>query len=218
MNLKVGSRLQAQPPARVSAERCFVSLIGYLQDASLLITTPVTSSRVRLQLLEDEPLVMRVFSNQSAFGFSCTVQRVCKLPYNYLHISYPQEVQGTVIRKAARIKTKIAAKIRMEKTGADLSGIISNLSANGALLDGLRNMAEVGDSIGLSFRFTLHNIEASLSVGAIVRTVFDDETLKQGKSSLAHFGLEFVDLKPNDYMVLKSMVYQQMIEDPQSLV
>jgi c-di-GMP-binding flagellar brake protein YcgR len=51
-----------------------------------------------------------------------------------------------------------------------------------------------------------------------VRAVFDDETLKQSGTSLAHFGLEFVDLQPNDQMILQSMVYQKMIEQPQSLV
>jgi c-di-GMP-binding flagellar brake protein YcgR len=35
---------------------------------------------------------------------------------------------------------------------------------------------------------------------------------------LAHFGLEFTELQPQDQMVLQSMVYQQMIERPQSLV
>lgn len=219
MNLKVGIRLQAQPPTGISAERCFVRLIGYLQDVSLLITTPVTLYGVRLQLMEGDRLVMRTFSNQSAFGFSCDVQRVCKLPYSYLHISFPKEVQGTVIRKAARVKTKIPAKVRPEQEGGtDLTGIISNLSANGALLDGRRNMAEAGDRIRLTFHIKLHTIEASLSLVAIVRAVFDDELLQQSGSSLAHFGLEFVDLQPNDHMLLKSMVYQQMIEDPQSLI
>lgn len=219
MNLKVGDRLQAQPPAKVSTERCFVRLIGYLQDHSLLITTPVTINSVRLQLMEGDPLVMRVFSSQNAFGFACDVQRVCKLPYSYLHISFPKDVQGTVVRKAARVKTKIMATVRTERErGADLTGVISNLSANGALMAGLRNMATVGDSIRLSFRLKLHNIEADLSVLAIVRAVFDDETLKQSGASLAHFGLEFVDLQPNDQMILHSMVYQKMIEQPQSLV
>lgn len=219
MHLKVGARLQAQLPPGISAERCFVRLLGYLQDASLLITPPVTLYGVRLQLMEDDRLVIRTFSNQTAFGFSCDVQRVCKLPYSYLHISFPKEVQGTVIRKAARVKTKIPVKIRPEPAGgADLTGILSNLSANGALLDGRRNMAETGDRIRLTFHYKLHNIEASLSLVAIVRAVFDDEMLRQSDSPLAHFGLEFVDLQPNDHMLLQSMVYQQMIENPQSVI
>lgn len=219
MNLKVGDRLQAQPPPKVSAERCFVRLIGYLEDLSMLVTTPATVNSVRLQLIEGDQLVMRVFSSQNAFGFACDVQRVCKLPYSYLHVSFPKEVQGTVIRKAARVKTKIIVKVRTERGGGtDLTGVISNLSANGALMDGPRNTAATGDSIRLTFCLKLHNIEANLSLVAIVRAVLDDETLKQSGTSLAHFGLEFVDLQPNDQMMLQSMVYQKMIEQPQSVV
>jgi hypothetical protein len=219
MNLRVGDRLQAQPPTKVSSERCFVRLIGYVHDLSMLITTPATLNSVRLQLIEGDQLVMRVFSSQNAFGFACDVQRACKLPYSYLHISFPKEVQGTIIRKAARVKTKIIVKVGTQREGTtDQTAVISNLSSNGALLDGRRTMAEVGDSIQLTFRLKLHNIEAQLSLLGLVRAVFDDEKLKQSGTSLAHFGLEFVDILPNDQMLLQSMVYQKMIEQPQSLV
>lgn len=219
MNLKVGDRLQAQPPTKLSVERCTVRLIGYVPDVSMLVTTPAGANAVRLQLIEGDQLVMRVFSSQNAFGFACDVQRVCKLPYPYLHITFPKEVQGTVIRKAPRVKTKIIAKVNTEKEGGnDLPAVISNLSANGALLDARRNLAAPGDSIRLSFKLKLHNIEAHMSLVATVRAVFGDEVLNQGGSSLAHFGLEFNNLAANDQMILQSMVYQQMIERPQSLV
>lgn len=219
MNLKVGDRLQVQPPAKVSTERCPVRLIGYLQEQSMLITAPTAAGGAPLQLMPGDQLIMRVFSGQNAFGFACDVQRLCKLPYSYLHISFPKKIQGTVIRKASRVKTKIIVKVRTERGGvAEHTAVISNLSANGALLDGRRTMAETGDSIQLTFKLKLHNIEAELSVAAKVRTVFDDETLKQSGTSLAHFGLQFMDLDPNDQMLLQSMVYQHMIERPQSLV
>lgn len=219
MNLKVGDRLQVQPPATVSTERSPVKLIGYLQDQSLLITAPTTGGSVPMQVMPGDQLIMRVFSGQNAFGFACDVQRVCRVPYSYLHISFPKKIQGTVIRKAARVKTKIIVKVRAEQGDTtEHTAVISNLSANGALLDGRRTMAETGDTLRLSFKLKLHNIEAELSVAAMVRTVFDDETLKQSGTSLAHFGLQFVALDPNDQMLLQSMVYQHMIERPQSVV
>lgn len=219
MNLKVGDRLQVQPPTNVSTERCPVRLIGYLQEQSMLITAPVTATSAPLQLMPGDQLIMRVFSGQNAFGFACDVQRFCKLPYGYLHISFPQKIQGTVIRKAVRVKTKIIVKVRNERGEvAEHTAVISNLSANGALLDGRRTMAEAGDSIQLGFKLKLHNIEAELSINGKVRTVFDDETLKQSGTSLAHFGLQFMDVDPNDQMLLQSMVYQHMIERPQSLI
>jgi c-di-GMP-binding flagellar brake protein YcgR len=219
MNLKVGDRLQVQPPTTVSTDRSPVKLIGYLQDQSMLITAPTTADGVPMQLMPRDQLIMRVFSGQNAFGFACDVQRVCRLPYGYLHTSFPKKIQGTVIRKAARVKTKIIVKVRVESSdAAEHTAVISNLSANGALLDGRRTMAQEGDTLRISFKLKLHNIEAELSLACLVRTVFDDEALKQSGTTLAHFGVQFVELEPNDQMLLQSMVYQHMIEKPQSVV
>ena len=219
MNLKVGDRLQAQVPAKVSAERCTMRLIGYVHGVSILVTTPTMANGTRVQLIEGDPLVVRVFSSQNAFGFGSTIERVCKLPYHYLHIAFPKQIQGTVIRKSARVRSKIIATVvgeREDKT--ELTGVISNLSANGAMLDGRRSTAEVGDLLRLSFKLKLHNIETTLSLRAVVRAVIEDPAQKQSSTSLAHFGLEFVDMQPNDQMLLQSMVYQKIIEQPQSLV
>lgn len=218
MNLRVGSRMQAQPPAKVSSERFYVQLIGYVNDLSLLITTPVTSQNVRLQLIEGDALVMRVFVNQCAYGFACDVLRVCKLPYSYLHTTFPVSVQGTVIRKAPRVKTKIIAKIRHAGATSDLPGVLANLSASGALLNARHALAGHADMLELEFKLRVHNMETSLTLKALVRSVFTDPAIDQTSADLAHFGLEFVDLQPSDQMALHSMVYQQMIENPESLV
>ncbi len=147
MNLKVGDRLQVQPPVAVSTERSPVKLIGYLQDHSMLITAPTTGGSVPMQVMPGDQLIMRVFSGQNAFGFACDVQRVCKVPYSYLHISFPKKIQGTLIRKAARVRTKIIVKVRAEEGDTtEHTAVISNLSANGALLDGRRTASASSSS------------------------------------------------------------------------
>ena len=218
MNLRVGDRLQIQPPAKISTERCNVRLIGYLTGASLLVTAPVSASGVRLQLLEREQVVIRVFSSLNAFGFACEIDRICKLPYHYLHLTFPLEVQGTVIRKAPRVKTKITSTVSGHRGGDNIPAIISNLSASGALLDARRGLLEKNDTLKLTFRVKLHNVDAHLSVSAVVRAVFSDDVLEESHSKLAHYGLEFMDLEPNDAMILQSLIYQQMIKHPESMV
>jgi len=218
MNLKVGDRLQIQPPAQLSPERFLVKMIGYVNNVSLLVTAPITTNGLRLQLIEGEKLVVRIFSSQNAFGFASTIEKICKLPFDYLHLSFPAEVQGMMIRKAPRVRTKIIASVTAAEQGADsASAMISNLSANGALLDARRSLAEKGDTIKVSFRVNLHNIDAYLTVNAAVRAVFTDEVVDGGGAALIHHGLEFVNLQPNDSVILQSMIYQQMIEHPHTL-
>lgn len=216
MNLRIGDRLQIQPPSQLSPERFIVKLIGYLNNVSLLVTAPHDANGQRLQLIEGENLVVRVFSSQNAFGFSCTIEKICKLPFEYMHLSFPAEVQGMVIRKAPRVKTNIiaSATIGGEKS---LPAIITNLSAGGALLDAQRILAPKGGTFKLAFRVNLHNSDVYLNLSVVVRAVFSDETLEDGTPAI-HHGLEFFGLQPNDIVILQSMIYQQMIEHPHTLI
>jgi c-di-GMP-binding flagellar brake protein YcgR len=217
MKMKVGDRLQVQLPARFTADRIIVRLIGYINNLSLLVTPPREANGLRMQLEENDELVVRVFTSQNAFGFSATVAKVIKLPFEYLHLSFPSEVRGMVIRKAPRVKTRIICSVVAEQSAEEsTTGILTNLSANGALLTASRALAGKSGMIKLAFRVLLHGTEAFLNVSAVVRAQFDDDT--PANPNPAHHGLEFVDLQPKDYLVLQAMIYQQMIEQPQTVM
>lgn len=213
MKLKVGDRLQIQLPSRLAQERTFVRLIGYVNNLCLLVTAPRQSNGLRMQLSEGDELVIRIFASQNAFGFSSAVTKIIKLPFEYLHLSFPAEVKGMVVRKAPRVKTKIICSVSGEQLGeGNLTGILTNMSANGALLVSRQSIAKTNETIKLAFRFMLHGNEALLNLKAVVRSQFTDES--PANPTPESHGLEFIDLKPNEIMLLQSMVYQQMIEQP----
>ena len=218
MRLRVGDRIQLQPPATVGLDRYIVKLIGWVDKVSLLVTAPLENG-FRLPLRENDKIVARIFSSQNAFGFSTVVERVCKIPYNYLHLSFPDQIQGAVIRKAPRVRTNIITSIT--RPGADGSGdkragIIVNLSADGAFIKSRQPICEKGQTVQLAFRVNLHNVDAYLVVSAIVRSTFADES-KDGSEGMFSHGVQFLDLAPNDSVILQSMIYQQMIEHPDTL-
>ena len=219
MKLKVSDRLQLQLPEQLSRDRVVVRLIGYVSNLSLLVTMPRQSNGLRAELLEGDVIVARVFSSQNAFGFSAAVDRICKLPFEYLHLSFPAEVTGVVIRKAPRVRTRIICSVVSAAAGADgLPGVLTNLSANGALLDSRQALARQGEKVKLSFRLKPHAVEAMLTLNATVRTCYTDEAANDGAGGLVHHGLEFSDLQPNDALILQSTVYQLMIEHPKSVL
>ena len=130
MRLRIGDRIQVQLPASVSAERFIVKLIGYVDKVSLLVTAPVENG-LRLPLQDNDKIVARVFSSQKAFGFGCSVGRVCKTPFDYLHLSFPERIQGTVVRSSPRVRTNIIASIAKSATdGGDerQAGVIAKAS------------------------------------------------------------------------------------------
>ncbi|MRD73636.1 flagellar brake protein [Rhodocyclus tenuis] len=222
MKLKVGDRLQIQPPQRLAVDRVIVRLIGYTPNQSLLVSAPRESSGLRMQLVENDKLVVRVFTSQNAFGFPATILKIIKIPYEYLHLSFPSEVKGVVIRTAPRVKTKIVCSVANAAGANDsddnISGMIVNLSARGALLASRRAIAEKGESIKLAFRVSLHAIDTVLSINAVVRAQFVEDPPANGSVPLVNHGLEFVDLLPNDTLILQSMIYQQMIEQPHTVL
>lgn len=221
MKLKVESRLQLEPPKQLGSERILVKVIGYLRSASLLVTAPATANGVRLQLLEGEKVVMRSFSGQNAFAFACIVGRVCKLPYEYLHLSFPDVIEGVVIRKAARVKTNIIAAVQnanSRNAEEQTSALISNISANGAALDAKRPLGKKGDILNLAFRVNLHKIDAFLSIKGAIRAVLSGEDADIPGPEIIRYGVEFQSLQPNDMVILQSMIYQQIIESPHHLV
>ncbi|MBI5439198.1 MAG: flagellar brake protein [Nitrosomonadales bacterium] len=227
MKLKVGDKLNLEVPSdydfrlgqQPPNERFPVKVIGFLKGASLLVTGPSTSA-VNAQLIAGKKVVMRSFSGQNAFGFSCSIERVCKVPYEYMHLSFPDIIEGIVIRKAPRVKTRIIAAVQSSRSGAaeQISALISDISANGASLDAKRPLGDKGDILILAFRVPLHNIDAYLSVKGAIRAVLGGDLADASKSDLIRHGLEFQELQPNDSVILQSMIYQQMIENPHKVV
>jgi c-di-GMP-binding flagellar brake protein YcgR len=219
MRLRVGDRIQLQPPSVLGSERCIVRMLGYLDNVSLMVTAPVFNG-MRVPVVEHDKIVARVFSSQKAFGFDCNVIRVCKLPFDYLHLSFPAVIQGAVVRKSPRIKTKIITSISRSEpneSGEKIPGVIVDLSANGAMIKARQQLAEKSQTVTLSFRIYLHNMEAYLSTKAVIRNVLVDEDNDGSDPLKYHHGVEFIDLPPNDSVILQSLIYQQIIEQPHTL-
>lgn len=220
MKLRVEDRLQLEPPAKLARERILVKVVGFLRGVSLMVTTPQLSSGQRLQLLENEQVILRSFSGKNAFAFACTVIRANKLPFEYLHLSFPENIQGLAVRKTARVKTRIIATIQSKRDGTDIQtpAIISDISASGVSLESKYALGDKGDMLNLAFRVHLHSIEAFLSVKGAIRAVLPEQSSELNATpDYTRYGIEFQELQPNDSVILQSMIYQQMIENPQKL-
>lgn len=219
MHLRVGDRIQLQPPATVSAERFVVKLIGYVDNVSVLVTAPMANG-LRVPLRENDTIVARIFAGQKAFGFSTVVTRVCKIPYDYLHLAFPERVQGSVIRKSPRVRTRIIASVAnldVAEANDRQSCVIMNLSAGGALLKARQSLGEKDHRLQLSFRVSLHEVDAYVTASAVVRSAFIDDPKDIDSGMIFAYGIQFQNLAPNDTVILQSLIYHQMIEQPHTV-
>ena len=211
MGLRVGDRMQLAPPPKLEGDPCMVRLIGYVRDLSLLVTAPPPGCW-RAPVIEGDNVVMRVFSGRSAFGFVCQVEKVIRIPFDYLHLSFPRLIAGRVIRRSRRIKADIAVKI---EGGACAAGDIVNISSTGAEVCTDTAPGESGATIGLTFTLKVHGVETPMSLKAAIRSV--RESASDGKASF-RCGVEFQDISVEAAAALKNLIYQELIEHPQSIM
>ncbi|MBT0569542.1 flagellar brake protein [Curvibacter sp. CHRR-16] len=223
IGLPIGSKIQIEPPASLKLPRVFASLLGYWEGLSLLITMPRGPRGELIPLLENETLVMRAFVRQAAFAFAADILRVCRAPYPYLHLTYPSKVTSSLIRKYPRVRCKLVAdvfSVTASQMGQALPSVavISNISASGALVDGREAIGGVGDTLQLQLQLPLHGVKTPLTVQAVVRVMTPSSTALQNGQDLCHFGVEFVNLTSEQEVLLKSFVYQKMVDEPKSMV
>ncbi len=214
MHLAVGDRLQIECPTATGTSRAFVRVVGYMEHLSVLVTAPMVGNR-RIELVENDLVVVRVFSRKNAFAFRASVLRSCRLPFHYVHLSFPAVIQGSVIRKATRVRTELPAMVGAEGGAEAQPATILNISATGLLL---RTRAALGDRdthIRLQFELPLHEIDAPLALDASIRNV-REEADEEGIEY--QYGVDFLDLQPNDRMLVKGFVYQTIIEHPRQVI
>lgn len=217
MHLLVGDRLQVECPAHMGVGKVFVRTVGYVEAASLIVTTPTRGGQ-RVNLVENDLLIVRAFSRQSAFAFRCSVLRACRLPFDYLHLSFPDVVHGSEIRKSTRVRVRLAARCAAEG-GESQDVILENISSTGMLLAAERPPGAPGDSVRLDFAARVHDVDTGLRIEArIVSIARIDDREPSGAAAMYRCGLEFGHLQPGDHMVIKGLVYQQIIENPASIV
>jgi c-di-GMP-binding flagellar brake protein YcgR len=220
MRLQIGDRIQLQLPSTHGEDRLFVKVIGYLDRASLIVTVPVFNVQ-RKSLREKDKVLVRIFSRQMAFAFDSEIKKVQSIPYPYLHLSYPEKIQGSLVRKDPRIKVKIIASIKRLSDGnleEKLPMVINNLSASGGYVSGKKATFKKDQTIQITFQVKVHNIDQLMVVNAIIRSVVDETNATESVVIGTGLGLQFYDVEPNNFMLLQSFVYQQMIEQPDSVI
>lgn len=214
MHLQIGDRLQLECPAQMGIGKVFVRVVGYLENSSLIVTAPARGGQ-RVNLMDNDMVVVRTFSRQSAFAFRSSVLRTCRLPFDYLHLSFPEAVHGSIVRKSTRVRMRLAAKCSAPN-GQALDAVIENVSSTGVLLASVRSPGAPGELVRLEFDVRLHDVDTRLSVEAEIVSM-NGEPEASGTDTAYRCGLEFRNLQPGDRMVIKGLVYQQIIENPSSI-
>ena len=213
LKLHVGEPLQLQPrDGGERSRRVQVKVIGYLPGHSLLVTTPRVKDKVMI-IREGQPFVARVMIGNRIVGFATTVLRSCAVPYPYLHLSYPEEMEQITVRKAQRVRVKLFASAKNSNPEFESEKprpvTVVDISTSGAQIIAGEPLGDVGDRLQLNCLIKVGTSEKLLAIPALLRNVhLEDES---GSESYSH-GLEFELTDQQDIFALHGFVYEQIVK------
>jgi hypothetical protein len=212
MRPKVGEQIHLELLRRLTKERSTVTILGWLEGQSVIVSAPQNDT-IRLMLQEGEPVQFRAFTGQNAFAFRATVIKAASRPFHYLHLSFPDKVESVAIRSSPRCRLRVPVKITVG-SAAPSEGAIVNIGTNGALIETPATLGKDAGPIQVAFSLELHGVPVELNLRA---EVCGEKGAPSGENLLHQYGVEFRDLKPNDRLILGSLVCYQMFEHPQSV-
>ncbi|MFO0028777.1 MAG: flagellar brake protein [Pseudomonadota bacterium] len=197
------------PSEATDRPRIALRLIGHLEGGGVLLSS-VNDRGAVVPFREGEVVLAKVVAGNDLGLFNTTVQKVCFAPFPYIHLAYPDAVYMKVLRRHARVETRLIVAIAREGVEAHgpLAGLAINLSASGLRLEAAKGLFDRGTRLRLGLRLPAVGEERTLSIPAQVRSL----STSGAPSGSVHYGLEFDELPANDRLVLEHFVFQGLLE------
>jgi c-di-GMP-binding flagellar brake protein YcgR len=217
MNLQVGGRIQLITHRTLRPMQHFSTVIGWVRDEYMIVKIPLENNGP-IAIAEGDKLTVRVFSGVNVCSFSTVVQRVFLRPLMYAHVSFPNDIQGTSLRAAMRVKVEIPAKMSRHD-GHHASVFLVNLSVSGALIESAEPLSREGDVVQLDFTLLAppDNRQVRINTTALVRNASMVQSQKEGKDVFS-YGVQFTGLDPAHFTLLQNLTYEAMLADRQKIV
>ncbi|WP_174978655.1 flagellar brake protein [Pandoraea terrigena] len=202
LNLRPGDWLQIQLPPGAGSQRVRTRVIGYAPNQMLFITAP--SGRTAPPALQaSERLELWTFSGEDIYHFVCTVERVERLPFDYVVLSSPAQIRRKVLRRSQRVPAKLVVSVSAGE--ARHLALLQDVSAEGVSLVADTSLGAPGDSLRLAFRVRVGDIDMPIDANGTIRSV------QQGDDGSHLHGIELPVLDPAHYVALKCYVYERLL-------
>ncbi len=221
LSLQSGVKLQLQFLDETRRDRYQVTVVGYVEGRSLMITAPQKNGNYVL-LHEGQQFVVRLLSGTQIIGFNSEVLKVYNNPFSYVHLKPPLQVEQQNVRNAHRIELKIIASIQnieRDKESGEIiksannkstSAIVNNMSTTGCQIQLLQALPEDHKELLISAKITVAEQERILTMEAEVCSHREAEI--DGKN-WQMYGMKFNEMDDNCYLLLNCFVYEQLVRE-----
>jgi hypothetical protein len=207
LGLAIGAAVGIRPRVGAGHSMCASRLIGFAPNQSLFITPP-SLSRAPIELIAGENADLVALGARGLFTFVCTIEAICKTPFDYVVLSRPGKIRRLRERQSERVKTRLAAlySTNMPDGVSEGLGIVFDLSARGLSLAAPKPIGDVGDAVHVEFKLAARNAEVDIRSEAVIRNVHRDET--PGAERVVH-GLALDGLTPLEQNAIKAFLFDR---------
>ncbi len=190
----------------LDGSRVMARLIGYLKGRSIVITVPV-DEKGQVFLKEGETVQAKIFSGKHILAFNATVLAVVLKPFPHIHLSYPPEVTGVVVRRSERTEVRLIAAIDIGNE--QVPGIVTDLSIGGLSLVSRSPLIRVGVELVINFKLMLADCPFLMKLRGVVRAVRAQQNdVLEGATA---YGVQFRELSAEDVLIIGLFVSQQLM-------
>lgn len=208
VKLNIGDSIQLQVQSETDNSRYYVTLVGYLAGESFIVTTPTLDGSILL-MREGQSFVVRLFSGKSAYAFTALIKKVTNAPFPHLHLSYPREVRGIVVRSSVRAQANIICSATVEG-GTAVACVARDISMGGALLAAREQIGSTGEKLTLKLRVIVSEVEHLLNLPCQIRSVNIAMISGDNVPSIQH-GVSFEEPSAQDKLVITALLYQNVV-------
>lgn len=204
----IGDTVQLQFVPGKEEDRYYVKLVGFLDGKSIIVTTP-RDQGAALRIPNDQQFIVRLVSGNAAKGFNATAIHSTTRPYPHIHLTFPDNLESTTVRKAERIECKLIVTVQNEEDGKSFderkSASMQNLSTAGAQLTTSEIIGDVGDQLSIACKVNVAQFEQYLNITGIIRRISENDDSK------LEYGIEFIIPDDNDKLLLHGFIYEQLL-------
>lgn len=206
-------------------ERYSVKVVGCLPNKTLIVTAPRIDGK-SVWLRETSNIKARFMMGTKVCAFSTKVEKACREPVAYLHLTYPEVVESSIVRSAARLDTSLITSVEPisgnpvvdKKTAAKMT----NLSVGGGRFASKHDLGVIGDLYRAALKLNVEGFDEVIKVCCeicykedyVVQVplhVEGEEGLTKPETMYT-FGVKFVDLSKEQILLITAYIYRSLYE------
>jgi c-di-GMP-binding flagellar brake protein YcgR len=210
MKIKTGAALRIRMPAQTGYGVLNSVVIGFAPNRALFVTPPHAANQIEpVSLLFGERIDVLYVNRRAVFDFVCTVDAVCKRPFDFLVLSPPSNIRRLRARQSTRMPIALPILYRSDADTSPTSpftglGLLRDLSAGGLSVAASTPIAAEGEKIRVGFQISALGINVDIDTIAIVRNTRQ----KTDRSPWVIHGLEFDQLDLTTNIALRCLAME----------